>query len=256
MTQTTTGNSGGGTFRIDNTVREIGLTQRGIIVATSEIRVYDWICDYIRPHENSRYTLRHAEAERDFETVIKKSRMVTAFIETEFFGGKIVACLKRIRKKNSKLRIILFAITALTQDDTSRYLWWGADSFISLRESPEYIRQQMKIIFDGYDSISERTLAGVWEYNRLPGVPPYLTVQEVEVCRYAAREKERKEIAVCLGISVRTVDNHLSSIRQKFRKYNMVGILKIAVSLGILSLEELTCNNFEYPAFPLTDRTC
>jgi DNA-binding CsgD family transcriptional regulator len=113
----------------------------------------------------------------------------------------------------------------------------------------------MKIIFDGYDGISERTLAGVWEYNRLPGILPHLTVQEVEVCRYAAREKERKEIAVCLGISVRTVDNHLSSIRHKLRKYNMVGILKIAVSLGILSLEELTYNNIEYPVFPLTDRT-
>jgi DNA-binding CsgD family transcriptional regulator len=114
----------------------------------------------------------------------------------------------------------------------------------------------MKIIFDGYDSISERTLAGVWEYNRVSGIPPYLTVQEVEVCRYAAREKERKEIAFCLGISVRTVDNHLSSIRQKFRRQGMVGILKIAVSLGILSPEELTCSNIEHQAFPLTDRTC
>jgi DNA-binding NarL/FixJ family response regulator len=256
MTGTTTGNSGGGTFRIDNAVREIGLTQRGIIVATSEWRVHDWICDYIKPRENNRYAVRYAETERDFEALIKKSRMVMAFIETDFFGEKTIACLKRIRKENPKLRIILFAVTALKPDDISRHLWWGADSFISLRESPEYIRQQMKIIFDGYDSVSERTLAGVWEYNRLPGIPPYLTVQEVEVCRYAAREKERKEIAVCLGISVRTVDNHLASIRQKFRKQGMVGILKIAGSLGIRPPDELTCNNFEYPAYSLTDRTC
>jgi DNA-binding NarL/FixJ family response regulator len=244
MNVTTTGNSDGGTFRIDGAAREIGLTQRGIIVATSEWRVYDWICDYIRPCENNRYAVRYAETGGDFETLIKKSRMVMAFIETEFFGEKTIACLKRIRKGNPKLRIIVFAVTALKPDDASRYLWWGADSFISLRETPEYIRQQMETILDGYDSISERTLAGVWEYNRLPGIPPHLTVQEVEVCRYAVREKERKEIAFCLGISVRTVDNHLSSIRRKFRKYNMVGILKIAVSLGILPPEELTCNNF------------
>jgi DNA-binding NarL/FixJ family response regulator len=256
MTRTTTGNSGGGTFRIDNAVREIGLTERGIIVATSEWRVYDWLCDYIRPGENNRYAVRYAETEGDFETLIKKPRMAMAFIETEFFGEKTIACLKRIRKENPKLRIILFTVTALNPDDASRYLWWGADSFISLRENPEYIRQQMKIIFDGYDSISERTLNGVWEYSKVSGIPPRLTVQEVEVCRYAAREKERKEIAFCLGISVRTVDNHLLSIRRKFRRYNMVGILKIAVSLGILPLEELRCNNFEYPAFPLTDRTC
>jgi hypothetical protein len=50
----------------------------------------------------------------------------------------------------------------------------------------------MKSIFDGYDRISEKNLNEMREYNRQSGIPPYLTVQEVEVCRYAAREKERK----------------------------------------------------------------
>jgi hypothetical protein len=58
MTQTTTGSSGGGTFRIDNAARKIGLTQRGIIIATSEGRVFDWAYDYIKPYEGSRYALR------------------------------------------------------------------------------------------------------------------------------------------------------------------------------------------------------
>jgi DNA-binding NarL/FixJ family response regulator len=256
MTKTTSGNSGGGTFRIDNAAREISLRERGIIVATSEWRVFDWICDYIRPYENNRYAIRYAETECDFETLVKKSRMVMAFIETDFFGEKTAACLERIRKENPRLRVILFAVTALQRDDISRILWRGADSFISLREWPEIVRGQMKSIFEGYDRISERALSKMREYNRVSGIPPHLTVQEVEVCRYAAKEKERKEIAVCLGISVRTVDNHLLSIRQKFRKQNMVGILRAAVSLGILSPEELLCRDFEYPAFPLTDRTC
>jgi DNA-binding NarL/FixJ family response regulator len=255
MIRTTSGNSGGGTFRI-NAVREVGLTERGIIVATNEQRVYDWICDYIRPYEDNRYSIRHAETERDFEILVKKARMAMAFIEIDFFGEKTIACLERIRKENPRLRIILFTVTALGQEDTSRYLWRGADSFISLREWAELIRGQMKDIFEGYDCIPEKTLNRVREYNRVSKIPPHLTVQEVEVCRYAAREKERKEIAVCLGISVRTVDNHLLNIRQKFRKQNMVGILRAAVSLGILSPEELLCRNFEYPAFPLTDRTC
>jgi hypothetical protein len=137
MTVTTTGDSGGGTFRINNAVREIGLTQRGIIVATSERRVYDLICDYIKPYANNHYALRHTETACDFETLIKKSRMIMAFVETDFFGEKTIGCLEQIRKGNPKLRIILFAVMALTRDDTSHYLWRGADSFISLRENPE-----------------------------------------------------------------------------------------------------------------------
>ncbi|MDR2258896.1 MAG: hypothetical protein LBE14_07090, partial [Treponema sp.] len=94
MTKTTSGNSGGGTFRIDNAAREIGLIQRGIIVATSEWRVYDWICDYIRPYENNRYAVKYAETEREFETLVKKARIAMAFIETDFFGEKTGARLE------------------------------------------------------------------------------------------------------------------------------------------------------------------
>ncbi|MDR0758798.1 MAG: hypothetical protein LBF74_01635, partial [Treponema sp.] len=88
MTRTTTGNSGGGTFRIDTAAREIGLTERGIIVATSETRVYAWLCDYVMPYEDRRYALRHAGTEDDFDILSGKQRMAMAFIEDCFFGDK------------------------------------------------------------------------------------------------------------------------------------------------------------------------
>jgi hypothetical protein len=80
--------------------------------------------------------------------------------------------------------------------------------------------------------------------------------RESQSCQDRPVKKDRKEIAACLGIIARTVDNHLLAIRQKFRKQNMVAILRAAASLGILSPEELLYRDFEYPAFPLTDRTC
>jgi DNA-binding NarL/FixJ family response regulator len=256
MTRTTSGNSGGGTFRIDNAAREIGLTERGIIIATSEGRVFDWVYDYIKPHEGIRYAVRYAETEDDLFSQVTKPRTVLAFIEAGFFGEKATGRLKRIRRENPKLRVVLFSVSAQPPEDANHYLWWGADSFISLRENPERVRYQMKTVFDGYERMSERTLNREREHNRLSGVPPHLTVQEVAVCRYAAKEKERKEIAACLGICVKTVDNHLVSIRRKFRKCNMVGILRVAVSMGILSPEELACRDFDYSILPLTDRTC
>jgi DNA-binding CsgD family transcriptional regulator len=64
MTKTVNGNSGGGTFRIDTTAGEIGLTWRGIIVATKEKRVYDWLLDYLGPYEEPRLTRREIEIVR------------------------------------------------------------------------------------------------------------------------------------------------------------------------------------------------
>jgi DNA-binding CsgD family transcriptional regulator len=55
----------------------------------------------------------------------------------------------------------------------------------------------------------------------------------------AADEKPAKEIGALLKISRKTVDNDLRTIRQKFGKKKMVGILKLAVSKGILPVEVL-----------------
>jgi DNA-binding NarL/FixJ family response regulator len=256
MTKTINTACGGGTFRIDNSIREIGLTQRGIIVATGERRVYDWLCDYIKPYEENGYAIRHAGTEQDLSMLAEKRRMAIAFIEVDFFGERAIGCLERIHKENPRLRVIMFSVAALQREDKRYYLWRGADNFISLREKPDLVQRKMKNIFDGYDSVSEKTSRDVRERNRLAGIPPHLTPQEVEVCRFVAREKGRKEIADCLSISVKTVDNHLYSVRKKFGKRNRVGILRVAVSIGILSPEELADDSFDYSALPLTDRTC
>jgi hypothetical protein len=47
---------------------------------------------------------------------MNKARMAMAFIETDFFGKKTVACLERIRKENPRLRVILFAVTTLERE--------------------------------------------------------------------------------------------------------------------------------------------
>ncbi|MDR1896356.1 MAG: LuxR C-terminal-related transcriptional regulator [Prevotellaceae bacterium] len=182
--------------------------------------------------------------------------MAIAFIEVDFFSERTIGCLDRIHKENPRLRVVLFSVASLPREDKRRFLWRGADSFISLREKPDLVQRKMKNIFDGYDNVSEKTLREVRERNRLAGIPPHLTPQEVEVCRYVAKEKGRQEIADCLGISVKTVDNHLCSIRLKFGKRNRVGILRVAFSVGIISPEDLMCQDFDYSALLLTDRTC
>jgi hypothetical protein len=128
MTRTTTGGSDGGTFRIDTAVREIGLTQRGIIIATNEGRVFGWVYDYIKPHEGIRYTVRYAGTEDDLFLLVTKPRTVLAFIEAGFFGEKTVGCLKRIRKANPKLRAVLFSVSAHQLEGEREHdrMWnWG-----------------------------------------------------------------------------------------------------------------------------------
>jgi DNA-binding CsgD family transcriptional regulator len=67
-----------------------------------------------------------------------------------------------------------------------------------------------------------------------------LTHREIEIVRCLAQEKTKKEISSDLGMSISTVNNHVKNIYRKFGIYNSVGVLKLAVSFGILPIEELT----------------
>jgi DNA-binding CsgD family transcriptional regulator len=235
MTMTTTGSSGGGTFRINNTVREIGLTERGIIIATSESRVYDWFLDYVKPYEERRYALRHAGTEDDFDVLSGKQRMDMAFIEDCFFEDRMLGRLNRIHKQHPKLRLIVFSASAVSPGMIVRYVSWSHGSYLSLRSGGKEIREALETIFSGQRAIPEYLWDSVDEYSRLP----YLTRREIEIVRCIAEGRTAGETAKALTVSEHTVTNHLGNVYRKFGTRNRVEVLKLAVSKGILPVDEL-----------------
>jgi DNA-binding NarL/FixJ family response regulator len=239
MTQTTTGNSGGGTFRIDNAVREIGLTERGIIIATSEKRVYAWLCDYLMPYEERRYALRHAGTEDDFDVLSDKQRMSMAFIEDCFFGDKTLGRLNHIHKRYPKLRLIVFSVSGISDSMVVRYLNWSHGSYLSLRSGGKEIGEALETVFSGQRAIPQSLWERVDDYSRLPDFEPYLTRREIEIVRCIAEGRTVGEVAETLTVSEHTVTNHLGNVYRKFGTRNRVEVLKLAVSKGILPVDEL-----------------
>jgi DNA-binding NarL/FixJ family response regulator len=239
MAQTTTGSSGGGMFRINNAVKEIGLTERGIIVATSEKRVYDWLCDYVGPYEERRYALRHAGTEDDFDILSGKQRMAMAFIEDCFFDGRTLGKINRIHKQYPKMRLIVFSVSAISPGMIVRYVSWSHGGYLSLRAGGEEIREALEAVFNGHRAIPESLWDSVDEYSRLPDVEPYLTRREIEIVRCIAEGRTAGETAEALTVSEHTVTNHLCSVYRKFGTRNRVEVLKLAVSKGILPVDEL-----------------
>jgi DNA-binding CsgD family transcriptional regulator len=73
----------------------------------------------------------------------------------------------------------------------------------------------------------------------LPDVEPYLTRREIEIVRCIAEGRTAGETAEALTVSEHTVTNHLGNVYQKFGTKNRVEVLKLAVSKGILPVDEL-----------------
>ena len=243
---TRTANSGYGIIRFDDGRGPVGPNEKGIIVATSEDRVAGWLRDLLLPAVRRAHSLRYAVTESEFDSLVRMSGMVTAFIETGFFGEAMIGCLDRLRKLRPKLRIVLFTVSADIQpDEIARYLYWGGGGFISLRDRPEQVEEQIKAVFEGGNRIPENILLRMREYDLLPDIEPYLTHQEIEIIRCFAREKTGRETARCLKISRSTVNKHLNNIYDKFGIHNIVGLLKLAVTQGILTEDELRSCRFQ-----------
>jgi DNA-binding NarL/FixJ family response regulator len=236
---TKTVNGGGGRFRIDATAGEIGLTRRGITVATKEKRVYDWLYDYLGPYEEPRYTVRHAGREYDFDVLAGKQRMAMAFIEDCFFGERTLGELNRIYKQYPKLRVIVFSVADISDRMAFRYVSWSHGSYVSLRSGEKEIGAALETVFSGRRSIPQSLWDSVDEYSRLPDIEPRLTPREIEIVRCIAEGRTVGEAAEVLTVSGHTVTNHLGNVYRKFGTRNRVEVLKLAVSKGILPVDEL-----------------
>jgi len=63
-----------------------------------------------------------------------------------------------------------------------------------------------------------------------------LTKREMEVLKLIAEEKDNREIAEILFISIRTVDTHRRNILQKLDVRNTAGLIKYAIKNGVIEL--------------------
>ena len=168
-----------------------------------------------------------------------------AFIEVGFFGKAVIGCLDRLHKRYPKLKIIMFTVSGIQPDEAARYVYWSGGGFISLSDNPEWLEGQLKALFDGRHRLTEVMLQSVEDYDRLTDIEPHLTLQEIEITRCMAREMTIRETAYCLKISIKTVNNHLNNIYRKFGIHNIVGLLKLAVTHGILPEDELRSCRFQ-----------
>lgn len=65
-----------------------------------------------------------------------------------------------------------------------------------------------------------------------------LTRKEREVLRLLAQGKATREIANCLGVSVKTIETHRRHITEKLNVHSLAELVKYAIREGIVSLDE------------------
>ncbi|MBG0564153.1 response regulator [Actinoplanes aureus] len=90
----------------------------------------------------------------------------------------------------------------------------------------------------GGETVFTAGLAGLvlGEYRRLAASPadkPVLTVRETEVLRLVAKGLSYRQVAERLGVSHRTVQNHVQNTLGKLQLHNRSGLVRYAIENGL-----------------------
>jgi DNA-binding NarL/FixJ family response regulator len=138
-----------------------------------------------------------------------------------------IEVIKQIYEAKGKSRVLGLS----SYDDRefiSQLLNYGASGYLLKEEVPEYIIDAVRGVAHGEAGWVSRKVAALLSQiilkDKEDGTD--LTARELEVLRLVVDGKTNDQIGVSLGISVKTVENHLHAI---FRKMGVVSRVEAAV---------------------------
>jgi len=210
-----------------------------IVVVSDNRSVQEWLYQYLYHYVSKGYVFCLVEREYDFSEYAGRLETVIVFIEDIFFGEKAIGKLDYYSKQYPKLQFVLFSASQLPFNKAARFINWSNGSYLSLRDSDDDIKESIKAVFEKRKSIPSYLKDDIEKYISLTKVDPHLTHREIEILRYTINGNTAKETAAILMLSYRTIRNHISNIYRKFNIRNMVGVLRLAISKGILPIENI-----------------
>jgi len=118
----------------------------------------------------------------------------------------------------------------------------GCKGYLLKNTDQKVLVEALETVYRGEEFIEpvlkEQMLQNMLKYKEqkepLPTNMPVLTRREKEILQLIIQEYSNQEIADQLYISLRTVENHRFNLQQKLDVKNTVGLVKIAIQMGLV----------------------
>jgi DNA-binding NarL/FixJ family response regulator len=141
------------------------------------------------------------------------------------------------------------AVLVLTAYDSEQYIFAflaaGAAGYLLKDVSVDQLVRAIRSVHAGesilHPAITRKVInrfAQPVESHRAPTGPEAITERELEVLRLAARGLSNRDIALQLGISVRTVQTHLSNVFNKMGVGSRTEAVMLGLRQGLITLED------------------
>lgn len=147
---------------------------------------------------------------------------------------------RRLKRERPTLAILILSAHG-EEDVVLRALQAGADGYLLKTADEDQLHEALRLVAAGKPALLQpevtRAVMGTMHGQAGPA-PERLSEREREIVREVARDLANKQIATRLGISERTVQQHLSNIFGKLGVASRTGAVLKALQEGWLTLEE------------------
>jgi len=114
----------------------------------------------------------------------------------------------------------------------------GAHGFVEKAAGFTEFKQGLATVAEGgayFGPAIARLLRAVVANPETSGSPDFLTAREREIMQLVAEGRGTKQIAVILGISDKTVDNHRMNLMRKLNIHGVASLTRYALESGLLN---------------------
>ena len=180
----------------------------------------------------------------DGDEALKRTRelapdVVLLDLDMPRLSGLAVAQLLRTDAPN--VRILVISVHT-NKEYIFRIIQAGAHGYVSKESSPEELLHAIESVCEGQAFFAPKIAqAALTEFVTSGGKKqPFvqLTAREREVLALIAEGQSNKEVALRLGIGVRTIETHRERIMEKLDIHTIAGLTRFAIRNGVISLEE------------------
>jgi DNA-binding NarL/FixJ family response regulator len=190
----------------------------------------------------SQIAIKRALDEADLNCLIDQFEPGHIFLESNFCQIAMSYLMAKKLSDHAKLRFVIFSFDVLSTQETGRFYNLGAVGFLNFRSPVEDCRRGIAELLKGNEYIPKEAEKFLKDFRigKLQRIA--FTVREIQVLRHTAKGKSLGEIAEILSLTFRSAQNIKTRVCQKAGVKNSVQIMLFALSMGYVTLNELTGN--------------
>jgi two-component system, NarL family, response regulator NreC len=151
-------------------------------------------------------------------------------------GVNGLGAVNEIKKVSPRSRMVL--LTMYTEEHyVLEALRAGVKGCVSKAQAPEHLLQAMREVCAGgvylSPSVSGAVVQAYLSKTEMPR--DNLTSRERQVLQLITESKTTKEIAVILGVTVKTAESHRSKLMEKLDIHSTAGLVRYAIRRGLVT---------------------